>query len=105
MSRFNLALLGIDGDRVAVLDEGERAAHVGFGRDVADDKAVAAAGEAAVGDERDIFAETFAHDGGGGREHFAHAGTAFGPFVTNDDHVAFDDRAVENCRERLLLRN
>jgi P-type E1-E2 ATPase len=55
------------------------AAEVGLGGDVADHEAVAAAGEAAVGDERDVLAEALAHDGAGGAEHLAHAGAAAGP--------------------------
>ena len=39
------------------LDHGDGAAERGFGCDVADDEAVAAAGEAAVRDERDVLAE------------------------------------------------
>ena len=75
-------------------------AHVCFRRDVADDEAVAAAGETSVCDERDILAETAAHDGRGGRKHFAHSGPAFRPFVANDDDVALLDRAVEDRCER-----
>ena len=40
----------------------------------------------------------------GGREHFAHAGTALRPFVADDDDVAFLDRAVEDGLERLFPR-
>ena len=52
---------------VAVREEGVGAAEGGGGGDVADHEAVAAAAEAAVGDERDFLAETFAHDGRSGR--------------------------------------
>ena len=62
-SERDRALLGVDGDLVAVLDDGDRAADIRFGCDVADDEAVAASAEAAVGDEGDVFAEAFAHDG------------------------------------------
>ena len=44
------------------LDQRDRAADLGLGRDVADDEAVAAAAEAAVGDEGDVVAEAGAHD-------------------------------------------
>ncbi len=60
------ALLGVDGDFVAVLDDGDGAANEGFRRDVPDHEAVAAAAEATVGDEGDVFAEAFAHDGARG---------------------------------------
>ena len=43
---------------VAVVDERDRAAFLGFGGDVADDEAVGAAGEAAVGDQRDVLMQT-----------------------------------------------
>jgi heavy metal translocating P-type ATPase len=100
---IHIALLGIDGDGVAVLHDGDRAAFVGLGGDVADDEAVAAAGEAAVGDERDVLAEALAHDGAGGGEHLAHAGAALGAFVADDDDVALLDGAVEDGLERRLL--
>jgi hypothetical protein len=41
----------VDADRVAAFDDGEGAAAEGFGGDVADQEAVAAAAEPAVGDE------------------------------------------------------
>ena len=97
------AFLGVENDFVAVLHEGDRAADVGFRRDVADDEAVAAAAEASVGDERDVFAEAFAHDGAGGRKHFAHARSALRSLAANDDDVAFLDRAVEDRFQRLLF--
>src|SRR6185503_5068828 len=93
-------LLGVDGDGVAVLHERDGSADIRFGRDVAGDESVAAAGESSVGDERDVFAETFAHDGAGGRKHFSHARPAARPFVSDDDDVAFLDRAVEDAFER-----
>jgi len=60
------------------LMDGDGAADEGFWRDVADHGAVAAAAEATVGDERDVFAEAFAHDGARGAEHLAHTGAALG---------------------------
>lgn len=59
------ALLSVDGDRVAVFDDGNRAADIGLGRDVADHETVAPAAEATIGDEGDIFAQALAHDGRG----------------------------------------
>ena len=88
---------------VAVLDYRQCAADIGFRRDVADHETVGAAGETAVGDQRDVLAQAFAHDGGGGREHFAHAGAAFGAFVADDDDIAFDDVAVQNALQRLFF--
>ncbi len=46
---------------------------------------------------------TLAHDGAGGRQHFAHAGSAFRAFAADDDDVAFLDRAVEDGFERYFL--
>src|SRR5262245_19093703 len=63
---IELTFFCVDGDGVAVFDEREWAANVGFGSDVTDDEAVATAGESTVGDEGDVFPEAFAHDGGSG---------------------------------------
>ena len=84
-------LLGVDRDLVAVLDQRDRAAFLSLGRDVADDKAVRAAGESAVGHQRHVVAQAGAHDGRSRREHLGHAGAALGPFVADDDHVALFD--------------
>lgn len=65
----------------AHLDQGDGAADLRLWRDVADDEAVRAAGEAAVGDERAVVAQASAHDGGGGGEHLRHAGAALGALV------------------------
>lgn len=63
---------------------------------MADDHAVGAAGESAVGDEANGVAEACADDGGGGGEHFAHAGASFGAFVADDDDVAGFDFVRED---------
>ena len=52
------------------------AADGGFRSNVADDQSVRGAGETAVGDQSDGFAQAGADEGGGGRKHFAHAGAA-----------------------------
>ena len=93
------SFVGVDGNGVSVLDNGKGAAFGGFGGDVANNEAVAAAGESAVGDEGDMVAKPFAHDGGGGRQHFSHAGSAFGAFVADDEDVAFLDFVVEDGLE------
>jgi len=90
------AFFRVDGDGVAIFDKGDRPAHVGLGGDVANDKAVAAAGEPAVSNEGDVLAQALAHDGGGGGEHFAHAGTAAGSLVADDDDITFDNGAIED---------
>ena len=43
----------INADPIAILHQRDRPAFLRFGGDMADDEAVAAAGESAVGDERD----------------------------------------------------
>ena len=83
----------VDRDRVAVLDRGDRAAVGGLGRDVGDHEAVGGAGEAAVGDERDVVAEPLPHERAGDREHLAHPGAAGGALVADDDDVAGHDPA------------
>ena len=103
MSRVSWRLLGVDGDGVAFFHERERAAERGLGGDVADDEAVRAAGEAAIGDQRHVFAEALAHDGAGGGEHLAHAGAADRAFVPDDDDVAFLHGAIEDAGEGVLL--
>lgn len=70
------------------LDQGDGAADLRLGRDVADHEAVAAAAEASVGDERALLAQAGAHDGGGGREHLGHAGAALGALVADHHHLA-----------------
>ena len=82
---------GVDRDAVAVFARARSGRRLGFGRDVADDEAGGAAGEAAVGDEGDIFFQAGADDRAGGREHFGHAGAALRAFVANDDDVALLD--------------
>ena len=89
---------------VAIGDGGDRAAVRGFGRDVADHKAVRGAGEAAVGEQSDGIAETSADQRGGDGEHFAHAGAALGSFVANHDDIAGFDLRSSRRRRRPLLR-
>ena len=85
------------------LHQGDGAAVLGFGRDVADDEAVRAAGEAAVGDEGDVVAQAGADDGAGGREHLGHAGAALGAFVADDDDVAFLDLLLLQAVEHVFF--
>ena len=66
-------------------------------------EAVAAAGEAAIGDQRDIGAQALAHQRRGGAQHLAHAGSAAGTLVANHQHITLDHAAVENRLQRLFL--
>ena len=83
------ALLAVELDDVAVAQQRDRAADCGFRADMADAEAARAAGEAAVGDQRDLAAHALAVERRGGREHLAHAGTAVRALVADDQHVAF----------------
>src|SRR5215469_16946579 len=83
------AALGIERDDVAVANERYRPADRRLRTDMADTETARRAGKAAVGDQRDLGAHALAIKCGRGREHFAHAGSAFGPFVADDQHVAF----------------
>ncbi len=70
---------------------------------MADAGAAGRAGKASVGDQRDRAAQAASHDRGGRVEHFAHAGTALGTLVADDDDVAVGDEAVVDRLHRLLL--
>ena len=93
----DLALDGVDRDHVAVLDQRDRAALGGLGADVADAEAAGGAGEAAVGDQRDLLAHALAVERRGGGEHLAHAGAALGALVADDDDVAFARRCASTA--------
>ena len=53
-----------------------------------DHQAAGSAAEAAVGQKRYRSAEAFADNRSRHAQHLAHPGSAFGPFVADDDHVA-----------------
>src|ERR1700683_4842057 len=69
-----------------------------------DDEAVTAARESAVGDQRDLAAETLADDGARRTQHFAHTGPALRAFVADHDDVAGFYLAAEDPLQRVLLR-
>src|ERR1700675_4715648 len=54
---FQLAALGVDGDTVAFVDRGNRAAQGSFRSDVTDHQAAGGAAETSVGEQSDGFAE------------------------------------------------
>src|SRR3989337_2508762 len=86
--QFELPVRNVDKDFVAVMHDRDRAA---FGRlwgNVPNARALAAAREPAVGDQGNGLAEPHAGDGGGRREHFAHARSALRPLIADHDHVA-----------------
>ena len=62
-----------------------------------------AAGEAPVGDEEDILAQSGTLDRPGDHEHLAHARAALGSLIANDDHVTrLDGPVLEGRHGRLL---
>ena len=83
------ALVGVDRDDVAVAQKRDRAADRRLRPDMADAEAARRAGEAPVGDQRDLVAHALAVKRRGGRQHLAHAGAAARALVADDEHVAF----------------
>ncbi len=95
------ASVGVDVDDVAVFDDGDWSAGSGFGRNMAYAKTAGSAGKTAVGNKRGFDAGAF--DRGSGREHFLHAGAAFGAFVFDHNNIAVFDFAAEDGGERVFL--
>ena len=78
--------LDVEGDGIAGLDDGERAADGGFGRDVQDNGAKGGAGHAGVGDANHVLdagAGKFERDGQ--IAGFGHSGRADGAGVAEDE--------------------
>src|SRR5947207_1505076 len=61
--KADLPFLAVDRDRVAVADDRNGSADIGFRRDVSDDETMAPARESSIRDKRDVFTQTFAHNG------------------------------------------
>jgi hypothetical protein len=85
------------------LNQGDGAAHGGFGGHVTNHHAPGAAREAAVGDQAHALAQTRTDERTGGRQHLGHAGPALGAQVAQHHHVAGLDPAVQDGLERRLL--
>ena len=99
ISRFSVAALDVERDRVAVAHRRDRAAVRRLRRDVADHQAVRRAREAAVGDQRDLLADALADERAGHVQHLAHARAAGRALVADHDHVAgLDLRAPSRPR-------
>src|SRR6187551_2011556 len=81
------AVDGIDGDHVAVAQQRDRSAKRRLGADMADAKATRRAGEAPIGDERNLAAGALPGQRRRGREHLAHAGAAARALVADDEYV------------------
>src|ERR1700730_4552994 len=97
------ALIGVDGDDVAVADQRDRAADSRLGPDMADAEAARRAREAAVGDERDLAAGALAVERRRRRQHLAHAGTAARPLVADDEDVPLLVLPLLDAGEALFL--
>src|SRR5271170_2396879 len=61
---------------------------MGLGAGVTDAHSTGGAGEATVGDKRDLLAVTLTVNEGGDAEHFAHARAAAGALVADEDGVS-----------------
>src|SRR3546814_13744352 len=92
--RSDRAVDRVDTDRIAVLDQRDRAPLSRFGADMADAEATRAARKTAVGDERALFAHPLPVERGGGRPHLPHTGATLGAFVTDPDHRPFGVLAI-----------
>src|SRR5450631_905732 len=73
---------------IAILDQSDRPANRSFRSNMADAESARGAGETAVCDQRNLLALALAVKRGRGRKHFAHAGAAFRPLITDHQHVA-----------------
>src|SRR5690606_37968604 len=97
------ALLSVDRDHVAVLNETDRAANGRFRSHVSDAEAPRRAREASVGDQRHLVALALAVERGRGGQHLAHAGAALGALVADHEHFAFLVRASIDGAKGILL--
>src|SRR5664280_208558 len=82
------AFLGIELDDVAVAQQRNRPAQCRFRSDMANAEAAGGAGEAAVGDQRNLIALPLAIERSRGREHLAHAGTAARALIADHQNIA-----------------
>src|SRR5699024_11222732 len=98
------ALVHVDDDAVAVLDQADQPALGRLRGDVADGDAAGAPGEPAVGDQGAGLPELAALEERRGVEHLLHAGTALRALVADDHHVPGLHRLFEDLLDRLLLR-
>src|SRR5262249_6342207 len=97
------AATDVDRDRVALLDETDRATLRRLRRNVPDREARCSAGEAAVGHERAGLSEATRLEIARRVEHLLHAGTAARAFVADDDDIAGGDPAAENALHGVVL--
>src|SRR5690606_10828142 len=95
--------LGVNRDRVAVLQQCDRAANLGFRGYMANEETVRAAGEPSVRHEGDLVPQAGSHEGGRRREHLGHAGAALRAFITDDDHLAPLDLPLLQTAQHLFF--
>src|SRR5262249_53492729 len=95
--------IGINGDRIAVLEESDRSAVPRLRSDVAHHQPMRAAGKASIRDETDLVAEPLTDQRCRDRQHLAHAGSADRPFAPNDDDVARINLPLLDGLEAYLL--
>src|SRR5580692_2110273 len=81
--------LRIERDDVAAGNERDRPADRRLRADMADAETAGGAGKAAIGNQRDLAAHALSIKRGCGRQHFAHARSALGTLVADDQHVGF----------------
>ena len=74
-----------------------------FGRNVANDKAVAGTREASVCNQRHMVSQILANKRGCHTEHFAHTGAASGAFIADDNNIAFINAARLDDREAIFF--
>src|SRR5207245_7849997 len=80
------SILSVQSDHVAVAQECDRAANGSLRPDMADTEATRSAGEATISDQGHLAAHALAVQRRRGRQHLAHARTALGSFVADDEH-------------------
>src|SRR5262245_21689609 len=97
------ALDGVDGDDVAIAHMRDRPADRGLRTHMTNAEAAGRSREAPVGQERDLAAHALTVKGRGGCEHLSHPGAAFGPFVSDHEHVAFPVRLLLDGFEARFL--
>src|SRR3546814_240432 len=97
------ASTGSDGDHITILNQGDRATVSSFRTNMTNAEATRAAREATVSDERHLLPETLTIESRSRRKHFAHARTALGAFVANDDDGTFGNLTVlDGCKSLFL---
>src|SRR5258708_2923104 len=97
------ALFRVDGDAIAIFDDGNGTANLGFGCNMADDHPVCAAGETAICDQADRLAVALANEGCGNCQHLAHTWPALWPFIADHGHIPMGDLMLHDSLEGLFL--